>query len=87
MLVWVGLVPASLLFGPVVRAVSPVRTINLLLVRVTGGDPAAGLLTYPARLGYWPAALGLFAFVWQELVNPRAPTSARCGSGWPPTSP
>jgi hypothetical protein len=71
-LVWVGIVPFSLLFGPVVRAVSPVRTINLLLARVTGGDPAAGLLEYPARLGYWPAALGIFAFVWQELVNPQS---------------
>ena len=71
-LVWVGLVPASLLFGPVVRAVSPVRTLNLLLARLTGGDPAAGLVAYPARLGYWPAAAGLFAFVWQELVNPQS---------------
>jgi hypothetical protein len=71
-LVWVGIVPFSLLFGPVVRAVSPVRTINLLLARVTGGDPAAGLLEYPVRLGYWPAALGIFAFVWQELVNPQS---------------
>ena len=71
-LVWVGVVPASLLFGPVVRAVSPVRTINLLLSRLTGGDPAAGLVSYPQRLGYWPAAAGLFAFVWQELVNPQS---------------
>jgi hypothetical protein len=71
-LVWVGLVPASLLFGRVVRAVSPVRTINLLLARFTGGDPSVGLATYPARLGYWPAAAGIFAFVWQELVNPQS---------------
>ena len=71
-LVWVGIVPFSLFFGPVVRAVSPVRTINLVLARVTGGDPATGLLEYPARLGYWPAALGIFAFVWQELVNPQS---------------
>jgi hypothetical protein len=71
-LVWVGLVPASLLLGPVVRAFSPVRTLNLLLARVTGGDPATGLTTYPAKLGYWPAAAGLFAFVWQELVNPQS---------------
>ena len=48
------------------------RTLNLLLARVTGGDPAVGLTTYPARLGYWPAAAGLFAFVWQELVNPQS---------------
>ncbi len=71
-LVWVGLVPASLLLGPVVRAVSPVRTLNLLLARATGGDPGTGLIAYPARLGYWPAAVGLFAFVWQELVNPQS---------------
>jgi len=71
-LVWVGIVPASLLLGPVVKAVSPVRTLNLLLAKATGGDPATGLYTYPARLGYWPAALGLFAFTWQELVNPQS---------------
>ena len=71
-LVWVGIVPASLLFGPVVKAVSPVRTLNLLLAKVTGGDAATGLWTYPARLGYWPAAAGLFAFTWQELVNPQS---------------
>lgn len=71
-LVWVGLVPASLLLGPVVRTLSPVRTINLLLARVTGGDPGTGLATYPTRLGYWPAALGLLAFTWQELVNPQS---------------
>jgi hypothetical protein len=71
-LVWVGLVPASLLFGPVVRAVSPVRTLNLLLAKATGGDPAVGLAPYPVRLGYWPAAAGLFAFVSQELVNPQS---------------
>ena len=71
-LVWVGLVPASLLLGPVVRAFSPVRTITLLIARATGGDPGTGLLRYPARLGYWPGAVGLFAFVAQELVNPQS---------------
>lgn len=71
-LVWVGLVPASLVFGRVVHAFSPVRTLNLLLAKATGGDPAVGLSPYPARLGYWPAALGIFAFVWQELVNPQS---------------
>ena len=71
-LVWVGMVPASLLFGRIARAVSPVRTLNLLLAKVTGGDPAVGVSVYPVRLGYWPAALGLLAFVWQELVNPQS---------------
>ena len=72
MLVWVGMVPVSLLFGRIARAVSPVRTLNLLLAKVTGGDPAVGVFAYPVRLGYWPAALGLLAFVWQELVNPQS---------------
>jgi hypothetical protein len=71
-LIWVGIVPASLLLGPIVKAVSPVRTLNLLLAKATRGDPSTGLMTYPAKLGYWPAAVGLFAFTWQELVNPQS---------------
>nr|WP_207950248.1 hypothetical protein [Nocardioides ochotonae] len=65
---WVGLVPASFFLGPVWKAISPVRTINLLVARLTGSDPDRGLWEYPARLGYWPAAVGLFAFVWLELA-------------------
>ncbi len=69
-LLWVGIVPMSLLFGPFYKAISPVRTINALLARLSGSDPEVGLRDYPARLGYWPAAVGLFAFVWFELVYP-----------------
>ncbi len=61
-LLWVGIVALSVLFGPVWRAVSPVRTVaRLWRIRTD---------TYPSRLGYWPAALGLFAFVWLELASP-----------------
>jgi hypothetical protein len=69
---WVGLPVASLLLGPVWRAVSPVRTINAAVGRITGGpgDSDRGLYVYPERLGHWPAALGLLAFVWIELVYP-----------------
>lgn len=67
---WVGLVPLSVLLGPVWKAISPVRTINLLFAKVSGGDPDSGVLTYPERLGYWPAVFGLYAFVWMELVYP-----------------
>ena len=67
---WVGIVPASLLFGPFYRAVSPARTLHLLLARAMGSPPDRGLREYPAWLGYWPAAAGLFAFVWMELVYP-----------------
>jgi len=67
---WVGLVVLSVVFGPVWKAISPVRTINLAFARLSGSAPETGVFQYPARLGYWPAALGLFAFVWMELVYP-----------------
>ncbi|WP_322938148.1 hypothetical protein [Nocardioides bizhenqiangii] len=70
---WVGVVFASLLFGPVWRAISPMRTINAGLARISGGDPEQGVLDYPTWLGHWPAAIGLYSFVWMELVN-RTPT-------------
>lgn len=69
-LLWVGVVPASLLFGPAYRAVNPLRTLHLGLVRLTGGSAGRGLVRLPAWVGLWPAALGLLAFVWLELVYP-----------------
>lgn len=69
-LLWIGLVPASLLFGSFYKAFSPVRTINIGLAKLSGSDPDVGLRDYPERLGYWPAALGLFAYVWMELIYP-----------------
>lgn len=65
-LLWVGLVPASLLLGPVWRLFSPLRALHRLLSGVW--RPAAHPL--PARLGQWPAAVGLFGFTWLELVSP-----------------
>ena len=67
---WVALVPLSLLFGRVWRAISPVRTINVFFAKLAGSDPDTGLYRYPERLGHWPAALGLYAFVWLELIYP-----------------
>ncbi|MCW1823980.1 hypothetical protein A5731_02985 [Mycolicibacterium conceptionense] len=61
-LLWVGLVAASVLLGPVWRLISPVRAVCRFL-------PAAAR-SYPERIGYWPAAVGLFAFVWLELASP-----------------
>ena len=69
-LVWVGLVPLSLLFGRFYYAVSPLRTLFALISKVTGADTRQGAFRLPAWVGYWPASLGLFAFVWQELVDP-----------------
>ncbi|MFF9509039.1 hypothetical protein ACF1BU_09945 [Streptomyces sp. NPDC014724] len=68
-LLWVGLVPASLLLGPVWRLLNPLRTVHLLGCRALGRDPAAGR-PLPERLGLWPAATGLLAFTWLELVAP-----------------
>ncbi|MCF6746298.1 hypothetical protein E9529_18880 [Blastococcus sp. KM273128] len=64
---WVGLVPASLLLGPVWRAANPLRLLHRLLRPVAPAAPGAARL--PA-LGVWPAAASLLAFVWLELVFP-----------------
>ncbi|MEU8464411.1 hypothetical protein [Streptomyces sp. NPDC029003] len=68
-LLWVGLVPASLLLGPVWRLLNPLRTLHRLLSRARRRPPAAGR-PLPARIGLWPAAAGLFGFTWLELVSP-----------------
>lgn len=66
---WVGLVVASLLFGPVWRAISPVRTINAGINWLRRDH--AGLYPYDEhRFGYWPAVVGLLAFTWMELIYP-----------------
>ena len=69
-LLWVGLVPMSLLFGPFYKAISPMRTIHLAFTKLTGGHPDEGVARLPAWVGVWPAAIGLLAFVWLELVYP-----------------
>ena len=84
--IWVGMVVASVLFGRVWKGISPFRTINAGLARVSGGDPDQGVLTYPEWLGVWPAAIGLYAFVWMELVFPPTSTWPRCGCGARSTS-
>jgi hypothetical protein len=71
-LLWVGVVPASLLFGSFYKAINPVRTIHVLLSKATGGHPGAGVMQLPRWVGLWPAAFGLLAFVWLELVSPDA---------------
>ncbi|MFT3715323.1 MAG: hypothetical protein QM774_05065 [Gordonia sp. (in: high G+C Gram-positive bacteria)] len=64
---WVGLVPLSLLFGPVGRVLSPVRTVHRWVCAALHRSPSDGFLPYHERWGRWPAAVGLFAFVWLEL--------------------
>ncbi|WP_141575278.1 hypothetical protein [Actinomadura sp. WMMA1423] len=66
---WVGLVPASVLLGPVWRRVNPLRTLHAALCRATR-TPPSGRRALPERVGYWPAAAWLTGFVWLELVAP-----------------
>ena len=69
---WVGLVPLSVLFGDVFRAFNPWRAIGRAAAwvarTVSRGDELPAPLGYPAWLGRWPAAVGLFAFTALELV-------------------
>lgn len=63
---WVGLAFLSMAFGPVWRVINPMRLVHSGLLRVArvGDDLAVA----PYRLGLWPAAIGLAAFTWLELV-------------------
>jgi hypothetical protein len=58
-------VPLSVLFGPVWRAVNPLRLVHRLLRPLVGPGRDGDRL---ARLGLWPASVSLGAFVWLELV-------------------
>lgn len=70
-LFWVGIPILSLLFGDLFRVFSPwaavARAAGWLGKRV-GGGTSSEALPYPERLGRWPAAIGLVAFTWVELV-------------------
>lgn len=68
---WIGLVVLSVLFGDVFRAFSPWRAVGR--VASVGfsklvGQRAPAPLNYPERLGRWPAAIGLLAFLFLELI-------------------
>jgi hypothetical protein len=80
-LLWVGLVAVSLLFGPVWRVISPVRTVYQLLQRISPQSLSRPRLSYPEGWGYRPAAVGLFAFVWMELASPN-PASLPWVKSW-----
>ncbi|MET8795898.1 hypothetical protein ABZV91_05470 [Nocardia sp. NPDC004568] len=68
--VWVGVPLASLVVGPVWKVLSPARAVYRGYCAVARRRPGTGLLRYPDAWGRWPAALGLFGFVWLELAAP-----------------
>jgi hypothetical protein len=67
---WLGFPLFSVLLGDIFPAFSPWRAIGRAVGgafrSLTGQRPAH--LPYPERLGRWPAAAGLVAFVWFELI-------------------
>ena len=68
---WVGIPLLSVLLGDVFALFSPWRAVyRWLSAAARRVSPAldAEPIAYPAWLGRWPAALGLVAFAWVELV-------------------
>jgi hypothetical protein len=67
---WLGFPLFSVIFGDVFRPFNPWRAVGRIIgggfSAIAGQRPAH--LRYPERLGRWPAALGLMAFVWLEVV-------------------
>jgi hypothetical protein len=67
---WLGFPFFSAIFGDLFRPFNPWRAMG----RAAGaalsaaGVPRPGKLAYPERLGRWPAAIGLLAVVWLEVV-------------------
>ena len=64
---WVGLVPASLLLGPIWRVANPLRLLHRGVRVLVPVAPGAGRLP---PLGLWPATASLLVFLWLELVYP-----------------
>lgn len=68
---WVGLVFASALLGDVFRAFNPWRAIGRATswtLRTLARADMPPLFAYPRWLGRWPAAAGIVAFTWLELI-------------------
>jgi hypothetical protein len=67
---WLGFAFFSALLGDVFRPFNPWRAVGRVagagFRAIAGQRPVH--LAYPQRLGRWPAAIGLLAFVWLEVV-------------------
>jgi hypothetical protein len=74
---WLGVPALSVVFGNVWRALSPWRAIadGFVWAWEKAGKEAKPLAVYPERLGRWPAAVMLLAFVSLELAysDPASP--------------
>lgn len=67
---WLGFPFFSAIFGDLFRPFNPWRAVGravgAVFQAIAGQRPAH--LAYPERLGRWPAAIGLIAVVWLEVV-------------------
>ena len=90
---WLGFPLLGVLLGNVFRPFNPWRAIGRAVGAGFRADRRAARprsSRYPERLGRWPAAVGLVAFVWLEIVygdqraSPSASSRARPRS--PPSS-
>jgi hypothetical protein len=61
--IWVGIIPVSLVFGPIWRLANPLRTLAAWV-------PRKSYRALPSGIAYWPAVAGLLGFLWLELVCP-----------------
>ncbi|HKX48128.1 MAG TPA: hypothetical protein VJM06_05635 [Gaiellaceae bacterium] len=70
---WLGIPLLSILFGNVWSVLSPWRAIADFAVWLLelGGREARPVLEWTGRMGRYPAAVALFAFVALELAHPR----------------
>jgi hypothetical protein len=70
---WLGFPLLGVLFGDVFSAFNPWKAVatpvGLAYRRLAGRAPSH--LAYPEKLGRWPAAVGVVAFVWLELIHGR----------------
>jgi hypothetical protein len=70
---WVGLAVASAIFGDLFMALNPWRAVARATAAIASKVSRKGLpepMPYPKALGRWPAAAGILAFAWVELVYP-----------------
>ena len=71
---WVGIAYVSALLGNVWALINPLAIIfewaDALYRRFNPGDELSLELSYPEKLGVWPAFILFFIFAWIELVYP-----------------
>jgi hypothetical protein len=67
---WLGFPFLSAIFGDFFRPFNPWRAVGRAVGAALAGAGVSRSwkLAYPARLGRWPAAIGLLAVVWLEVV-------------------